>query len=63
MLFPPLVVGTATVYKEPAKLVADPTPLLASVIASPPTDVTIVKASPPTAECRQLAGKIGRAHV
>ena len=40
----------ATVYTEPAKDVTSPAPLVASVIAWPPADVTIVATCPPTAE-------------
>ena len=32
----------ATVYSDPAKLVTTPAPLVASVMASPPAEVTIV---------------------
>jgi len=37
-----LAADVATVYTDPAKLVTTPSPLLARVIAGPPSDVTSV---------------------
>ena len=50
------IAAVATVYCEPAKEVTLPAPLVASVMAAPPTEVTTVTADPP------IASKLGQGH-